>query len=84
MKFKKGDTAYWKTNSGVIHKVIVNNANEKYAIIKGADHFVGHNRKVKLENLFKKPPKEWFRQEAEIQKEKVRMQQELLKMKNQK
>lgn len=84
MKFKKGDTAYWKTNSGVIHKVIVSNANEKYAIIKGADHFVGHNRKVRLENLFKNPPKEWFRQEVEIKNEKVRMQQELLKMKNQK
>jgi len=83
MKFKKGDTAYWKA-SGVIHKVIVSHVNEKYAIIKGADHFVGHNRKVKLDNLFKKPPKEWLRQEAEIQKEKVHMQQELLKMKNQK
>lgn len=67
---KKGDVAYWKTKNGVIHKVEISSANEEYAIVKAEDHFVGYNRKVKLENLFKKPPEEWFKQEAEIQKRK--------------
>jgi len=77
MKFKKGDTAYWKTNSGVVYKVIVSRAEEKYAIIKGADHFVGHNRKVRLENLFKNPPKEYFNQKKMVEKRINDMQLEL-------
>lgn len=77
MKFTKGDTAYWKTNGGVVYKVIVSSVNEKYAIIKGADHFVGSNRKVKLENLFKKPPKEWFKQKEIVEKQIKDMQLEL-------